>query len=812
MARKRKKRRYYAEEEYEFLGLSPETKRGIWIVVLLTLGLLSILSFLGWAGLVGFYFNTVLSLAFGWLKILFPVITIVLGYVLLKPDRYFVSGMNYFGLVILALGLTGSMHLFNPLEQMISQAQLGQGGGWLGVLLSYPLLKFTSFWAALIILIALFLIAILITFNTTFERLAEHSKMIAAPIRFVLFPFKKLFGLVKNNNSKTEYVENVEDEEVDEEEIEEDDDEEDDEEVNSDEGEKVSFMKRIVQGKKSTPAETAEDKKDGNGELVQPTLPIKRRRKIDLPIDLLNDKTETPTAVDVEATKEKIDKTFENFGIEVEMGEYNIGPTVTQYTCRPAEGVKLNKITSLNNDLSLALAAHPIRIEAPIPGKSLVGIEVPNKAVAVVNLREVLESKGFKQRKSNLTIGLGKDVKGKSWTADLDTMPHLLIAGSTGSGKSVCINSIIISLLYENGPDDLKFIMVDPKRVELTNYNGIPHLITPVITDVKKTVNALKWCLNEMDRRFELLSKCGHRNITNHNANSDNKLPYIVFIIDELADLMAVVASDVEAAIIRLAQMARAVGIHLVLATQRPSVDVITGLIKANITSRIAFSVASSMDSRTILDTAGAEKLVGRGDMLYISSELSKPKRLQGALVTDGEIKKVVDYLKEHGSPDYADEIVEKATNDPIMNFEAGDEEDELFEEAKEIVIRAEKASASLLQRRLKIGYARAARLLDIMEEHGIIGPSQGAKPREVLVGEEALSVQQTYGGTFSPPDDAMGHEDDETEISSPAGGSKLEIEDNDDDYEESEEDNEDYEEEDEEEVEDDDAKDRENS
>ncbi|MFH1565471.1 MAG: DNA translocase FtsK 4TM domain-containing protein [bacterium] len=739
MTKKTKKSKYY-DEEYEFLGLSPETKQGIWIVILFTAGILSILSFLGWAGLVGLYFDKILRLIFGWLKFLFPIITIALGYMLLKKNKYFISGMNYFGMVILVLSMTGLTHLYYPIEMSISQAQNGFGGGVLGVALSYPLLKFTSFWAALIVLVALFFISILITFNTTFENLAEHSKFVALPIRFILYPFKMIFGLIKKpKNQEIKKSRNQENEEAEDESDYSDEEQEEVEEEYSEKNSKKFFNKK---------------EKKNKDELTQSQINFPKQPKVDLPLSLLDNKAEKPSAGDAEAVKEKIYKTFENFGIEMEMCEYNVGPTVAQYTCRPADGVKLNRITSLNNDLSLALAAHPIRIEAPIPGKSLVGIEVPNQSIAVVNLREILESREFRTRKSNLTMSIGKDVKGNSWVANLDGMPHLLIAGSTGSGKSVCINTIIISLLYQNGPDDLKFIMVDPKRVELLNYNGIPHLITPVITDAKKTVNALKWCLNEMDRRFDLLSKCGHRNITSHNNSTEEKLPYIVFIIDELADLMAVAASEVEAAIIRLAQMARAVGIHLILATQRPSVDVITGLIKANITSRIAFSVASLMDSRTILDTSGAEKLVGRGDMLYISSELSKPKRLQGAYVSDDEIKKVVDYLKERGGDaDYADQITEKQTmaSDPISSFEPS-EDDELFEEAKEIVIRAGKASASLLQRRLKIGYARAARILDLMEEAGIIGPTNGAKPREILVGEEALSVEQSYGSDVGIP------------------------------------------------------------
>ncbi len=466
-----------------------------------------------------------------------------------------------------------------------------------------------------------------------------------------------------------------------------------------------------------------------------------RTSKIDIPLELLEDSTSKPTSGDIKIQMQIIEKTLANFGIQVEMGEVSVGPTVTQFTFKPAEGIKLSQIVTLHNDLALALAAHPIRIEAPIPGKSLVGIEVPNRKVAVVNLKEVLSSSKFKQRKSSLMIALGKDVAGEIWIADLDKMPHLLVAGATGSGKSVCLNSIIVSLLYQNTPEDLKLILIDPKRVEFTVYNNIPHLLTPVITDVKKTINAFKWAITEMDRRFEMLSSHGKRDIHAYNSETGDKMPYIALIVDELADLMSVAASEVEAAIIRLAQMARAVGIHLILATQRPSVDIITGLIKANITSRIAFSVASVADSRTILDCAGAEKLLGHGDMLYICPEISRPKRLQGAFVSDQEIKRVTDFLRSKGEPSYLSEVTEvfKITI-PGSDFDISD--DELLPEAKNVIFEAGRASASLLQRRLKIGYARAARLLDLLEEQGIIGPADGAKPREILVSEVGKNPQ----------------------------------------------------------------------
>ncbi|NQU77249.1 DNA translocase FtsK [Candidatus Falkowbacteria bacterium] len=479
--------------------------------------------------------------------------------------------------------------------------------------------------------------------------------------------------------------------------------------------------------------------------------PKKRKKvRIDLPIDLLGKRTDKALSGDIEKNKLVIKKTLDDFGIPVEMADVKVGPTVTQYTLKPSEGVKLSRIITLQNDLALALAAHPIRIEAPIPGKSLVGIEIPNQTTATVVLRELLETKEFKKRENNLTIAVGKDVAGQPWLADLGKLPHLLIAGATGSGKSVCLNSIIVSLLYQNSSEELKFILVAPKRVELTTYNGIPHLLTPVLTDVPKVISALKWTVGEMERRFYVLSEAGKRDIKSYNETVQVKMPYIVFAIDELADLMTAASAEVEGLIIRLAQMSRAVGIHLILATQRPSVDIITGLIKANIPARIAFSVASLIDSRTILDMSGAEKLLGRGDMLYISAELSKPKRLQGAYLSDREIEEVIRYLRERSEPDYNQEIVE--TNVKTGNFgrtsgvDLGSDE-ELYEEAKEVVMQAGKASASLLQRRLRIGYARAARLLDLLEEDGMVGPADGAKPREVMIkneeGEEEMEMQE---------------------------------------------------------------------
>ncbi|AKM82332.1 MAG: putative cell division FtsK/SpoIIIE [Berkelbacteria bacterium GW2011_GWE1_39_12] len=464
------------------------------------------------------------------------------------------------------------------------------------------------------------------------------------------------------------------------------------------------------------------------------------------PLDLLETGSGKATSGNIPKNVDIIQKTLSDFGVPVAMGDVNVGPTVTQYTLKPGTSVKLNQITARANDLSLALAQHPIRIEAPIPGKSAVGIEIPNKTFATVSLREVLESEECKASKSNLTLAIGRDVAGQAVAADLKQMPHLLIAGATGSGKSVGINAMILSLLYQNSPNDLRLILVDPKRVEFTHYNDVPHLLCPVVFDVDKTVSALRWAVAEMDRRFRVLQETGRRNIEAYNQNPPNgKLPYIVIFIDELADLMAQAGNEVESAIVRLAQMARAVGIHLVVATQRPSVDVITGLIKANITNRIAFAVASQIDSRTILDASGAEKLLGKGDMLWLGNDLGKPKRIQGVLITDKEVDKITNFLKNESAPQYDETILSYHTPSQGGVGGGGDmsSSDDLYNEAKEVVVMAGKASASLLQRRLRVGYARAARLLDMLESEGIIGPADGAKPRDVMIDPVALEHER---------------------------------------------------------------------
>jgi S-DNA-T family DNA segregation ATPase FtsK/SpoIIIE len=486
------------------------------------------------------------------------------------------------------------------------------------------------------------------------------------------------------------------------------------------------------------------------------------------PLSLLKSDSSKPTTGDLLANANVIKRTLESFGIAVEMGEINVGPAVTRYTLKPAEGVKLSRITALSPDLALSLAAHPIRIEAPIPGKSLVGIEVPNKAAALVRLGSLMNYPEF-QSSGPLGFVLGRDVSGEPIFANIEKMPHMLVAGATGSGKSILVHALITSLLYKNSPATLKLALIDPKRVELSMYDGIPHLITPVITENKKALGVLRWAISEMERRYELLQHAGSRDIKSYNgAHKDDALPYVLIAIDEMADLMSSFGRDVEGAIVRLAQMARATGIHLLLATQRPSVEVITGLIKANIPARVALQVASQIDSRTILDTAGAEKLLGHGDLLFLSAELSKPKRIQGPYVTEEELKAVVNFIKENNKPQMVDapgggqpEVDAEQANidkagpitpqgiDAFLNGGGGaggegggDEDDDLFDEALATVAEAKKASASLLQRRLKVGYARAARLLDLMESAGYIGPGEGAKPRDVDVEkiEERLS------------------------------------------------------------------------
>lgn len=461
-------------------------------------------------------------------------------------------------------------------------------------------------------------------------------------------------------------------------------------------------------------------------------------------------------------TATKLQKTLYSFGVSAKVENVSVGPAITRYELKPAEGVRVSKIANLADDIALNLAAETIRIEAPIPGKQAVGIEVPNKEKEAVHLREVLESEEFQNNKSKLTVALGKDVAGNIQLADIAKMPHVLIAGSTGSGKSVCINTIISSIIYNAKPSEVKLVMVDPKVVELSVYNGIPHLLIPVVTDPKKAAGALAWAVQEMDDRYNKFAQKGVRDLKGYNKAIEKeegvgKLPQIVIIVDELADLMMVAAKDVEEAICRLAQKARAAGMHLVIATQRPSVDVITGLIKANIPSRIAFAVSSQVDSRTILDSVGAEKLLGKGDMLFFPSGAPKPLRVQGAFVSDEEVEKIVDFVKQNGTATYSEDILEsieknnKTDKEIAQEADADDETDPFLMDAIETVVETGQASTSFIQRRFKVGYARAGRIIDQMEERGIISGYQGSKPREVLMSKERLEELKMETNTSLP-------------------------------------------------------------
>ena len=471
-------------------------------------------------------------------------------------------------------------------------------------------------------------------------------------------------------------------------------------------------------------------------------------------LDLLNQKQDKADAGDVQGNADTIRQTLRHFNIDVEMEGANVGPRVTQFTLKPPSGIKLQKITALESNIALDLGAQSLRIEAPIPGKKAVGIEVPNVKAALVRTSSVLTSKEWRENKDPIGFAIGKDIAGQSVVGNLSKMPHLLVAGQTGSGKSAMMNTLLTSLLYKNSPSELKLILVDPKQVEFAPYNDIPHLLTPVITEPEKCISALKWAVAEMERRLRTFAEVSKRNIAEYNLiTQDEKMPYIVIVIDELADLMMMAARDVESLIVRIAQKARAAGIHLVLATQRPSVDVITGLIKANVPARIAFTVASQIDSRTIIDGMGAEKLLGMGDMLFSTSDMPKPKRVQGAFISDDETVKVCEFLRAQRPPQYDDEVVSQLVQfngkgGVVFDSKSGgsDADDDMFRDAVKAVIEGGKASTSYLQRRLRIGYSRAARIIEEMEERGIVGPADGAKPRNVLVS----SLDDVFGGNES--------------------------------------------------------------
>ncbi len=673
-------------------NIKPETLQGVIAVVCFIIAIISILASLGKAGVVGNSAYTLLNKLFGIGYFLIPIILSMLGIAFFKSIQTRFEFLKLIGSIVFFVSGLGIIDII-----------ITGKSGIIGHYISLPLIKLFDVYASCFILSGLILISSLIVLDTRLN------------IHYLMFwrLFKKKIKDGKEEIKEIRIAQGEKNQEIPQEEN--------------------SVIKKDPGRKKIVDEENDFD--------ITPRTTPSNKKYVPPPLSLLERDSGKPEVGDIKAHANIIKRTLANFGIIVEMDEISIGPSVTRYALKPAEGVKLSKIIALNNDLALALAAHPIRIEAPIPGKSLVGIEIPNTVKTMVGLATLLGSEEYVQSEKSLLISLGKGISGKSHFANLAKMPHLLIAGATGSGKSVTIHTIITSLLYRNAPENLKFIMIDPKRVELTLYNKIPHLLTPVITEAKKAILALKWAAKEMERRYNILETNSVRDIESYHKNVASPMPYIVIVIDELADIMQAYPRELESAIVRLAQMSRAVGIHLMLSTQRPSVNVITGLIKANVPGRIALQVSSQVDSRTILDMSGAEKLLGAGDMLYMSGEMSKPQRIQSAFISESEVKKVVKYLADT----YKDEIPEEINiadniTDKNSIFDANFEqdasdEDDLYEQAKEIVIEAGKASTSYIQRKLRVGYARAARLVDMLEERGVIGPADGARPREVIDG-----------------------------------------------------------------------------
>ncbi len=744
--------------------------REIWAVIYLGLAVVLFLSIRNAFGILGEILMTSFRPVFGWGIFLLPVLFVLSSLLLFFSKKVVFPLSRIVGIFFLFVSILSIIHLSVSMDELYNSASHGQYGGYVGFVTNFLLRQVLGIGSAgaAAIFITLLVIAILLTFEISLGSI------------FSLFNPK--IRLVRRREAKEELLEEeFENEEKNQRDFDAENWSEDEDFASqpvirrvqiaaSDLGDEID-EERVVPTLAETDAGAGsasiravavvpDAEKSKNTALVEKageeyfdwTFPS---------LDLLNPAVATVGSDDAFLTDnaEKIRTKLGQFGINVAMHEVHVGPTVLQYTLRPSEGIKLSKITALKNDLALALAAKAVRIEAPIPGKSLVGIEVPNDHRSLVHLREILESKEYKEIRSNLRLPLGRDVSGKPMCGDLASMPPLLIAGATGSGKSVGMNTFLISLLYQNSPADLKLILVDPKRVELNSYNGIPHLLTPVVTDPGKAAIALRWAVAEMNRRYQTFAENRHRNIEDYNGCQEaheegspafaeaaagpghRKMPVIVIVIDELADLMMAAGKEVEASICRIAQMARAVGMYLVVATQRPSVDVITGLIKANIPARIAFAVSSSVDSRTILDGIGAEDLLGKGDMLYLPGGMSKPVRIQGIYISSKEIERVTNNIKISAAPNYLDEIIStKVAQEAVAGIPASalgeDQEDDenLYQQAVQVVVESRKASASLLQRRLKVGYARAARLLDMMEQNGMIGPVNGAKARDIYV------------------------------------------------------------------------------
>jgi len=701
-------------------GLKEEALHGIWSICLFVIALFFVFAAFGTpeknqAGPAGKYVYEVFHGLLGFGYYLLPIISILLGIsYLTSVEKRFPLSRILGSTLFVASGL--------GLLQVVQNELGGVVGRWIGG----PLVSLFDVYVTSIFLIGLFFISCFIIFNTRL-RFSHISSLL-------FFKKKEVAEIPKNSNLDIEKsVEKVETA------------------LEKTKNEKAEESTKTQDFKKGEIKDTK--KKEGEDMMIGPqSFTLLGKKFVPPPLSILELDRGKPGVGDIKANANIIKRTLQNFGIDVEMDEISIGPSITRYALKPAEGVKLSRILGLQNNLALALAAHPIRIEAPIPGKSLVGIEIPNSIKTTVGLGSLLGNSEFQNSDKPLLVSLGKGISGKSHFSNLAKMPHLLIAGATGSGKSVTIHAIITSLLFRNSPENLRYIMIDPKRVELTLYNKIPHLLTPVITDAKKAILSLKWAAKEMDRRYNILEKCSVRDVDSYHktilapaikkGEEVETMPYIVVVIDELADIMQTYPRELESGIVRLAQMSRAVGIHLMLSTQRPSVNVITGLIKANIPGRIALQVASQIDSRTILDQGGAEKLLGAGDMLYLSGEMASPERIQSAFITEGEVKNVVKYLSENyeSLPSEINISGEQVTKDAVFDsttlegsLTSSDEaDDDLYDEAKDLVVKSGKASTSYLQRKLSIGYGRAARIMDILEEKGVIGPSNGSKAREV--------------------------------------------------------------------------------
>ncbi len=655
-----------------------------------------------------------------------PLLFIIWGLTLIR-----LKGLKFnsklFGFILTYIIILALIHTYQYPQFSLDYALQTKAGGFIGGGLSWSLMELSGKIGTYIILGAFLLIGLLLWFDILLKSIFKNIENIIQKI----FKAGKQFSLnITNSNNtpghrniKTESKDYFEDYPSEEIAAVEQSEEEDFELIFSDNKEEPS----ITDTSEEKPKESKEGKDGNNDENINNSYTLPQ-------INIL--KKPGRKKIKLENKSELLENTLKSFGVKASVMEVSHGPTITRYEVQPASGVKVSRIVSLADDMALALAAPDVRIEAPIPGKAAVGIEVPHSGNIIVHIREIINSKKFQNSKSKLTLALGKGIDGKPAIADLSKMPHLLVAGATGSGKSVSVNTMIASILYKTTPEEVKLILIDPKKVELINYQGLAHLFSPVVTDPKKASNVLKLVVEEMEKRYDLFSESGTRGISSYNKKmkKEDRLPYIVVIIDELSDLMMVAANEVEDNICRLAQMSRAAGIHLIIATQRPSVDVITGLIKANIPSRMSFAVSSQTDSRTILDMGGAEKLLGNGDMLFAPVDAKKPQRIQGSFIKNDEIYKLVEYVKKQTEPDYEVELEDLKK----VEISIDNEKDELYEEAVKLVVK-HRASISMLQRRLHIGHSRAARMIDTMEDEGIVGPYAGSKPREVLVSEEEL-------------------------------------------------------------------------